>query len=154
MSDGRPDMVRKMEIIRVVHLTIGDSIELIWSPFEFLPFWVDLVNCSSKDGFFEPTGTGSPLRGRPVMKFISLPVIAIDWLSQIFPSWYLLMRNLASSSLRFPKLSMMGALREDLILVAVRFRVHSLFPHSLSLAQCLGQLCSSRLAFLILFSHF
>lgn len=95
----------------MVQLTDGASMELICSPFEFFPFWVDLVNRSSNVGFFEPAGMGSLLRGRPVMKFITLLVIAIGWSSQIFPSWYLLTRNLAASSFRFPKLSMMGALR-------------------------------------------
>ena len=104
-------MVRQMEIIRVVHLTNGASMELICSPFEFFPFWVDPVNHSSKVGFFEMTGMSSPLSGRPMMKFISLLVIVIGWSSQIFPSWYLLTRNLVASSFRFPKLSMMGALR-------------------------------------------
>ena len=111
MSNGQLDMVTQMEIIRAVHLTVGDSIELIWSPFEFLHLCVDPVNHSSKVGFFEPTGMGSPLRGRTVMKFISFPVIAIGSSSQIFPSWYLLTKNLAASSFKFLKLSMMGALR-------------------------------------------
>jgi hypothetical protein len=31
-------MVRQMEIIRAVHLTVSDSIELILTPFEFLAF--------------------------------------------------------------------------------------------------------------------
>ena len=50
MLDGRLDMVRHMEIIRVIHLTGGDSIELIWSPFEFFPFRVDPMNRSTKMG--------------------------------------------------------------------------------------------------------
>ena len=45
------------------------------------------------------------------MKFMSFLVIVIGWSSQIFPSWYLLMRNLTASSLRVPMLSMIGALR-------------------------------------------
>ena len=111
LSDGRLEMVRKIDMIRVVHLIDGASMELVCSPLEFFPFWVDPVNFSSSVGFLEPTGIGSLLRGIPVMKFMSFLVIVIGWLSQIFPSWYLLTRNLPTSSLRVPKLSMMGALR-------------------------------------------
>ena len=71
MSDGRPEMVRQEEMIRVVHLTYGSSMELICSCFDFFPFWVDPVNRSGRDGFFELTRIGSLLRGRPVMKFMS-----------------------------------------------------------------------------------
>ena len=74
-------------MINVVYLVDDDSMEFICNPFEFLPLCVDPVNFSSNAGFFELTGIGSPLRGRPVMKLINLPVIAIGWSSQIFLSW-------------------------------------------------------------------
>lgn len=111
MSEGRPKKVRQIEMIRVVHLTDDAYMKLICSPFEFFPFWVDLLNFSSRPRLLEPAGIGYPLRGSLVMKFMSFLVIVIGWLSQISPSWYLLMRNLAASSFRVPKLSMMGALR-------------------------------------------
>ena len=104
-------MVRKMNIIRMVHLIIVDSIELIWSSFEFFPFCVDPMNHSTKDGLFDLIGTCYPLRGRLVMKFISFLVIEIGLSKKIFPSWYLLTRNLEASSFKFPKLAMIGALR-------------------------------------------
>ena len=111
MSNDQLEMVRQIEMIRGIHLTDGDSMELICKPFEFFPFYVDPVNFSSRARFLEPTGTRSPLRGRPVMKLMSFPVIVMGWSSQIFLSWYLLMRNLVASSLRVPKLSIMVALR-------------------------------------------
>ena len=76
-SDGRPEIVRHMEIISVVHFTEGDSIELICSPFEFFPLWDDPVKFSNSVGFLDPTRTGSPFRGMPVMKLISLALIVI-----------------------------------------------------------------------------
>ena len=95
----------------MVHLTIGQSIELIWSPFEVLPFRLDPVNRLIKVGFFELTGRRYPLRGKLMMKFISFPVIAIGSSNQIFPPWYLLTKNLEASSFKLLKLSTMGALR-------------------------------------------
>ena len=65
------------------------------------------------------------------MKFIGLTVIAISSSSEIFPLWYLLTRNLAASSFRFLKLSMMWELRQDMIMEVVRFQAPSLFPHKL-----------------------
>ena len=98
-------------MIRVIYLTDGASMELICIPLELFPLWDDLVNLSSRVGFLELTRIGSSLRGMPVMRFMIFPMIAIGWSSQIFPSWYLLTRNLVASSLRVPKFSMMGALR-------------------------------------------
>ena len=66
-----------MEIINVVHFNEGDSIELISNPFEFFPLWDDPVNVSNNAGYLDPTGTGSPFRGRLVMKLISLALIVI-----------------------------------------------------------------------------
>ena len=76
-SDDRPEIVRHMEIISVVHFTKGDSIELICSPFEFFPLWDDPVNFYNSAGFLDPIGTGSPFRGKPVMKLISLALTVI-----------------------------------------------------------------------------
>ena len=76
------------------------------------------MNHSRKDGLFELTGIGSPLKGRLVMNFIIFPTIEIVSSSQIFSSWYQLNSILEASSFKFSKLSIMGALREVLILVA------------------------------------
>ena len=137
-------------MIRAVYLTNSDSMEFICNPFQFFPLCVDPVNFSSKTSFLEQNGTSSLLRGRPVIKSMSFTVKAIGQSSQIFLSWYLLTRNLAASSLRVPKLSIMGALRYDLILAAMTFLAFSLFAHSLNSTQYLGQLCSSSFTFLIL----
>ena len=75
--DDRLEIVKHMEIISVVHFTEGDSIELICNPFEFFPLWDDPINFSNNAGFLDPTGTGSPFRGRSVIKLISLALIVI-----------------------------------------------------------------------------
>ena len=77
MLDGQLEIMRQIEMINIVYLANDDSMEFICNPFEFLPLCVDPMNFSSNAGFFEPTGTGSPLRGRLVMNLINLPVIAI-----------------------------------------------------------------------------
>ena len=84
------------------------------------------------------------------MKFMSLALIMIGWSSQIFLSWYQLMRNFVASSLRVLKLSMIGVLRYDLIYAVEMFLTLSEFDQSLISAQYLGQLCLSNLPFLIL----
>ena len=110
-SDSRPEIVKHMEIISDIHFTKGDSIELICIPFEFFSLWDDPVNFSNNAGFLDPTRTGSPFKRRLVMKLISLALIVIGLSSQILSLWYQLTRNFDASSLRAPKLSMIGALR-------------------------------------------
>ena len=55
--DDRPEIVKHIEIINVVHFIEGDSIELICKPFEFFPLWDDPVNFSSKARFLDTTRT-------------------------------------------------------------------------------------------------
>ena len=66
-------------MIRVAHLTDVTYMELICSPFEVFPFWVDPINLLSRSRFLELTRIDSLLRGRPVLKFLSFLVIAIGW---------------------------------------------------------------------------
>ena len=63
MSYDQLEMVRYIKMIRAIHLTNDASMELIRNPFKFFPFLVDPINFSSRNGFLEPTGTCSPLRG-------------------------------------------------------------------------------------------